>query len=79
MAPDSVRFAMRRWFQLRLRTLLAAILLVSLPLAWFANARMATRADEAIVARIGDDLTKWYRPTPRWAFRGKKQYIPWFV
>ena len=48
MTTDSPR---RRWFQFRLRTLLIAILVLSLPLSWFAaRMRKAKRQREAVEA-----------------------------
>ena len=63
---------MRRWFQFRLWTFLAVMLVVSLPLAWFANARMVMRAEEAAIAGLGAKQVDWIRPTPRWLPASKK-------
>ena len=57
---------MRRFFQFRLRTLVAAMLAASLLLAWFASARSRMEAEEAAIARIGSKQVDWTRPTPRW-------------
>lgn len=58
---------MRRWFQFRLRTLVAAMLAASLLLGWFASARLRMEAEEAAIAQIGAKQVDWTRPTPRWA------------
>ena len=65
----------RRWFQFRLRTLLIAILVLSLPLSWFgARLQKARRQREAVEAieRLGgrvmyDWETSFQRPNgPSW-------------
>ena len=58
---------MRRFFQFRLRTLVAAMLAASLLLGWFASARSRMEAEEAAIAKIGAKQVDWTRPTPRWA------------
>lgn len=60
----------RRWFQFRLRTLLIAILLLSLPLSWFAvalqRARRQRQAVEAI-RELGGFVDQRERTSvPRW-------------
>lgn len=53
----------RRWFQFRLRTLLIAILVLSLPLSWFAvRLERARRQREAVeqVAKRGGELRCYY-------------------
>lgn len=57
---------MRRWLQFRLRTVVAGMLLISLPLAWFANSRSEKLAEETAIARLGAEKITWNRPTPRW-------------
>ena len=58
---------MRRFFQFRLRTLIAAMLAASLFLGWFASARSRMEAEEAAIAQIGAKQVDWTRPAPRWA------------
>ena len=73
----------RRWFQFRLRTLLVVILVLSLPLSWFAvrmeRARRQREAVEAIEQMGGSVMYDWERdpnrpdvlyvdhPVPSWA------------
>lgn len=57
----------RRWFQFRLRTLLIAILVLSLPLSWFgARLRKARRQREAVKAieRLGGSVTYEWELVP---------------
>ena len=56
----------RRWFQFRLRTLLIAILVLSLPLSWFAmRMEKARRQREAVVAIRWLEGTAYYE----WEFK----------
>ena len=75
---------MRRWLQFRLRTVVAGMLVISLPLAWFANSRREMQAEEAAIARLGADEVTWNRPTPRWLVKPSqapkaKLNIAWFL
>lgn len=54
-----------RWYQFRLRTMLWAVLAISLPLAWGANAWQARRAEQALIARLESQNIQWQRPLTR--------------
>ncbi len=58
----------RRWFQFRLRTLLIAVLVFSLPLSWFAGqlkrVRKQSKAAEVIRQLEGEVIYHWEPPSP---------------
>ena len=60
----------RRWLQFRLRTLLIAVVVLSLPLSWFAvRMEKARRQREAIAAieRLGGVVERWEDlSVPKW-------------
>jgi hypothetical protein len=65
--PQIRSSAMRsRWYQLRLRTVLLAVLAISLPLAWLANARRAMRIEEATISGLKTQYVEWQQPPSRW-------------
>ena len=73
----------RRWFQFRLRTLLIAIVVLSLPLSWFAvKMERARRQREMVktVCEAGGNVIygkPWY-PVPKWMrdFFGDDLFFP---
>lgn len=70
----------RKWFQFRLRTLLIAVLALSLPLSWFAvkmsRARRQREAVDAIERQAGQVTYDWEITVRR---GGQRPYPDWLV
>jgi len=59
----------RRWFQFRLRTLLAAVLVLSVPLSWFAwNMERARRQREAVSSLVAKGVFVAYESDATWEY-----------